>query len=123
MIYMINSTKPDKSILLIIVAFLLSVSYSPTGSFTEREGVKGFKETYNPSLQKKNNDASEGFDIDYLGIDQGPTLIQLENSDAGLIMDLMKDNKYIVNGSEKEGFRVEWIAKHPSAKLIELLIL
>lgn len=120
---MINSTKPDKSILLIIVAFLLSVSYSPTGSFTEREGVKGFKETYNPSLQKKNNDASEGFDIDYLGIDQGPTLIQLENSDAGLIMDLMKDNKYIVNGSEKEGFRVEWIAKHPSAKLIELLIL
>jgi len=49
------------------------------------------------------------FNKDYLGIDQGPILIQLENYQTELIWDLMKKNKYIVSGLKRAGFKGGWL--------------
>jgi hypothetical protein len=46
----------------------------------------------------------EWFDQDYLGIDQSPILIQLQNYRSGFVWSLMKKNLYIVEGLKKAGF-------------------
>ncbi|HYW97312.1 MAG TPA: glucoamylase family protein [Bacteroidales bacterium] len=63
-----------------------------------------FNMTYKTSSGKKG-----WFDVDYIGIDQGPILIQLENYQTGLIWDVMKKNKYIVAGLRRAGFSGGWL--------------
>jgi hypothetical protein len=70
----------------------------------------GFKDAFNPSFVHV--DGSKGwFDPDYLGIDQGPILIQLENYRTGLVWEIMKKNPYIVEGLRRAGFEGGWL-KH-----------
>ncbi|MEO0625677.1 MAG: glucoamylase family protein [Bacteroidota bacterium] len=71
-------------------------------------GQYGFKDAFNLSYTPP--DLPEGwFDIDYLGIDQGPILIQIENHRTGLIWELMKKNTYIRRGLERAGFEGGWL--------------
>ena len=73
-------------------------------------GQYGFKDAFNLSIINK--DGTQGWvDIDYLGIDQGPIVIQLENYRSGLVWDLMKKNPYIVAGLKKAGFKGGWLDK------------
>ena len=59
-----------------------------------------------------NKDGTQGWvDVDYLGIDQGPIVIQLENYRSAFIWDLMKKNPYIVAGLKKAGFKGGWLDK------------
>ena len=51
------------------------------------------------------------FNTDYIGIDQGPILIQLENYESGLIWGILRENKYIRKGLEKAGFTGGWLEK------------
>ncbi|TVQ01384.1 MAG: Tat pathway signal protein [Balneolaceae bacterium] len=51
------------------------------------------------------------FNPDYIGIDQGPILIQLENLETGLIWDILKKNEYIRDGLKKAGFTGGWLKK------------
>lgn len=68
----------------------------------------GFKDAFNLTITYK--DGTTGWvDRDYLGIDQGPILIQLENHRNGLIWDLLKKNKYIREGLKKAGFTGGWL--------------
>src|SRR5258706_446535 len=68
----------------------------------------GFFDSFNLSTIQK--DGTEGWvDPDYLGIDQGPILIQLENHRNHFVWDLMKKNKYIVAGLKKAGFSGGWL--------------
>ena len=66
----------------------------------------GFVDAFNLTVK---NGSQGWFDRDYLGIDQGPILIQLENYQSGLIWNLMKKNRYIVSGLKKAGFRNGWL--------------
>jgi hypothetical protein len=50
------------------------------------------------------------FDSDYLGIDQGPILLMIENYRTGLLWELMKRNPYFVRGLCRAGFTGGWIA-------------
>ncbi len=75
---------------------------------TKLYGEYGFKDAFNLTIEKK-GEMKEWFDIDYLGIDQGPILIQLENYRSGLIWNLMKKNPYIVEGLRKAGFEGGWL--------------
>ena len=71
-------------------------------------GQYGFRDAYNvtfPDPARPNG----WYDIDYLGIDQGPILIQIENHRSGLVWDLMKRNKYIRRGLKKAGFQGGWL--------------
>jgi hypothetical protein len=68
----------------------------------------GFRDAYNMAFVKE--DGSKGwFNLDYLGIDQGAILIQLENYQSELVWELMKKNRYIVSGLKKAGFTGGWL--------------
>jgi predicted esterase len=55
------------------------------------------------------------FNPDWLGIDQGPILLQLENHRTGLIWNLMKKNPYVVEGLRKAGFQGGWLDGAPQS--------
>lgn len=64
----------------------------------------GFKDAFNLTYQE------EGwFNPDYIGIDQGPILIQLENLQTELIWRILRENKYIKKGLKKAGFAGGWL--------------
>ena len=76
----------------------------------------GFKDAYNPtytfySVNNINPNINESgwIDRDYLGIDQGPIVIQIENHRSNLVWNLMKKNPYIVAGLKKAGFKGGWL--------------
>jgi hypothetical protein len=54
------------------------------------------------------------FDTDYLGIDQGPILIMIENLRTGLVWDRMKRNPHLVRGLRRAGFRGGWLEHAPA---------
>lgn len=68
----------------------------------------GFKDAFNLTITYQNGTAG-WFDQDYLGIDQGAILIQLENYRSDFVWNLMKKNRYIVSGLKKAGFSGGWI--------------
>ncbi|WP_044101912.1 glucoamylase family protein [Neolewinella persica] len=71
-------------------------------------GPYGFKDAFNLSFPDQ--ERPDGwFDVDYLGIDQGPIVIQLENHRSGLVWELMKKSPYIRKGLERAGFTGGWL--------------
>lgn len=71
----------------------------------------GFKDSFNMTYHDELLGDNVWVDHDYLGIDQGPILIQLENYQSELIWEVMKKNKYIVTGLKKAGFTGGWLEK------------
>jgi hypothetical protein len=68
----------------------------------------GFKDAFNMSIVY--NDGTTGwFDKDYLGIDQGPILLQLENYRDETVWNIMKKSPYIRDGLKKAGFTGGWL--------------
>lgn len=75
--------------------------------YNELVDTFGFKDAFNLTYQE---DHPEGwFDVDYLGIDQGPIAIQIQNYETGLIWNVMKRNPYIREGLRKAGFSGGWL--------------
>lgn len=73
-------------------------------------GEYGFKDAFN--LTYKDEKSPNGwYDIDYLGIDQGPILLMIQNHETELIWNIMKKNPYIVDGLKKAGFTSGWLEK------------
>jgi hypothetical protein len=69
----------------------------------------GFKDSFNPTYTWGSGNESGWVDKDYIGIDQGPIVLMIENYHSGLIWDLLKKNPYIVNGLQKAGFKGGWL--------------
>lgn len=74
-------------------------------------GEYGFKDAFNLTYKDPNN-STGWFDVDYLGIDQGPILLQIQNHETEMIWKLMKRNPYIINGLRKAGFSGSWLNQH-----------
>ena len=73
-------------------------------------GDYGFKDAFN--LTYVTSSTPKGwFDIDYLGIDQGPILLMIENQQSELLWKVMKKNSYILEGLRKAGFKGGWMNK------------
>jgi len=73
-------------------------------------GQYGFFDAFNPSYTWCEGCAEHGWvDHDYLGIDQGPILIQLENHRSGLIWETLKRSPYIRAGLQQAGFTGGWL--------------
>jgi hypothetical protein len=68
----------------------------------------GFRDAFNLTYQNPAG-YTGWFDIDYLGIDQGPILIQIQNHQSEFVWDLMKRNKYITSGLKMAGFSGGWL--------------
>jgi len=64
----------------------------------------GFLDSFNLTYNE------EGwFNTDYIGINQGPILIQLENLQSGLIWEILKKNPYVRQGLIRAGFAGGWL--------------
>lgn len=72
-------------------------------------GKYGFKDAFNPSYTFGAGNENGWFDKDYLGIDQGPILLQIENHRSQLIWNLMRKNPYVVAGLKRAGFKGGWL--------------
>jgi len=64
-------------------------------------GRYGFVDAFNPTLS--------WFDVDYLGIDQGPIVAMIENHRSGLVWKTMQKNPHIVRGLKRAGFKGGWL--------------
>ncbi len=76
----------------------------------------GFVDAFNPTLDRaiplKQGRVVPGvgwFEDDYLGIDQGPIVLMIENHRSGLIWRLMKKNPHVVRGLCRAGFTGGWL--------------
>ncbi|MBU1369968.1 MAG: Tat pathway signal protein [Bacteroidetes bacterium] len=69
----------------------------------------GFADAFNLSVSE-----AGWFAPDYIGIDQGALLIQLENHDSELIWNILKKNKYLKEGLIKAGFSGGWLTSSPA---------
>ncbi|HEX5960501.1 MAG TPA: glucoamylase family protein [Rhodanobacteraceae bacterium] len=81
----------------------------------------GFKDAFNPTfrldvpVQYSRVVPNEGwFDGEYLGIDQGPILLMIENYRSGFVWQVMRRNPYIRRGLERAGFTGGWLDKLPA---------
>ncbi|MGK7396548.1 MAG: glucoamylase family protein [Candidatus Cyclobacteriaceae bacterium M3_2C_046] len=72
-------------------------------------GKYGFKDAFNLSYPVKGGNG--WFNQDYLGIDQGPIIIQIQNYRNEMIWDLTKRNEYIIKGLKQAGFSGGWLEK------------
>ncbi|MEL6140202.1 MAG: glucoamylase family protein [Bacteroidota bacterium] len=87
---------------------LAALEHMWTTHYDRLVGQYGFKDAFNLTYTYEGNSAG-WFDIDYLGIDQGPILIQMENYRSELIWNVMKRSPYIRKGLERAGFRGGWL--------------
>ena len=72
-------------------------------------GEFGFKDAFNLSYNFTDQTQNGWFDKDYLGIDQGPILIQTMNYQNEFVWNLMKKVPYIIDGLRKAGFEGGWL--------------
>lgn len=111
------------------VPFAPEIAIPALRAMTERYGEHlftryGFVDAFNPTL--RNTDllppgvalgkgrivAGVGwFDDDYIGIDQGPILLMIENYRTGLIWKLMKKSEPVVRGLCRAGYRGGWLER------------
>jgi len=88
-------------------------------------GKYGFFDGYNETFTEINRSpkAQPGYpfwvDQDYLGIDQGPIVLMIENYRSSFLWDLMKRNPYIVQGLQRAGFKGGWLDKTETQKLLQ----
>ena len=80
-------------------------------------GRYGFVDAFNPSLTDTTLRVAQGritpglgwFDIDHLGIDQGPILLMIENHRTELVWRLLRANPHITRGLCRAGFTGGWL--------------
>jgi hypothetical protein len=77
-------------------------------------GSYGFRDAFNPTYRYPsayaNGPTTNGwFDIDYLGIDQGPIVLMAENLRTNFVWNLMKRNPHIRRGLVRAGFSGGWL--------------
>jgi hypothetical protein len=81
-------------------------------------GRYGFLDAFNPTLREPGPRLQHGriipglgwFDLDYLGIDQGPIVGMIENHRTELVWRLMRRNPDVTRGLCRAGFTGGWIA-------------
>ena len=87
-----------------------TLNYMWNTYYTDLVGEYGFKDAFN--LTYVTDQTPRGwFDVDYLGIDQGPILLMIANHQSGIIWNVMKKNPYILAGLKKAGFKGGWLDK------------
>ena len=76
----------------------------------------GFLDAFNPTLRTTEQlkhgriDPAQGwFDVDYLGIDQGPIVAMIENYRSELVWKTMRRNAHVVRGLQRAGFSGGWL--------------
>lgn len=74
--------------------------------------VDAFNPTFDADVKVQHGRVVPGvgwFDLDYLGIDQGPILAMTENYRSGLVWRVMRTNPHLRRGLRAAGFRGGWL--------------
>jgi hypothetical protein len=78
-------------------------------------GEYGFRDAFNPSFgapgRLPSADDAGWVDPQYLGIDQGPILVMIENYRSELVWRVMRANPYLRRGLERAGFTGGWLTQ------------
>ncbi len=70
----------------------------------------GFKASFNPTYDRKTEGPLCGWVSPYFfGLDQGPILLMVENYRSGMLWDLMRGCRWIVDGLHRAGFSGGWL--------------
>jgi hypothetical protein len=85
-------------------------------------GEYGFFDAFNPSFTFKDAKLHHGrlvdgmgwVDTDYLGIDQGPIVLMIENYRSDFVWSVMRRNLHIRRGLERAGFSGGWLEHKPT---------
>jgi hypothetical protein len=85
-------------------------------------GEYGFLDAFNPTFRLTDVPTPLGkvvpgagwYATNYLGIDQGPILLMLENHRSGLLWKLMKESKPLRDGLRRAGFAGGWLERAPA---------
>ena len=90
------------------IPFTPEVSIAAIEAMRKRYGTSlyreyGFADAFNPTFQ------NGWFDVDYLGIDQGPIIAMIENYRSGLLWEKMKKNPHVIRGLRRAGFTGGWL--------------
>ena len=90
------------------IAFTPEISIAAIEEMQRRYGSSlyrqyGFADSFNPTFN------NGWFDVDYLGIDQGPIIVMIENYRSGLVWETMKKNSHVVQGLKRAGFAGGWL--------------
>jgi hypothetical protein len=103
------------------IVFTPELSLAALREMKERYGSHlyskyGFLDAFNPTLRTSQgvtsgrvDPASGWFDVDYLGIDQGPIVAMIENHRSGLVWNVMRKNPHVVRGLKRAGFTGGWL--------------
>jgi hypothetical protein len=106
------------------IAFTPELSIAALREMKQRYGGNlyskyGFVDAFNPTLRMLRSsqgvttghvDPAQGwFDVDYLGIDQGPIVAMIENHRSGLVWKAMRKNPHVVRGLKRAGFTGGWL--------------
>ena len=104
------------------VAFTPAISIEAAAAMIERHGerlyrqygfIDSFNETLRIDVEPQDGTIIPGvgwFNTDYLGIDQGPIVLMIENYRSGLIWETMKKNPHVIRGLQRAGFTGGWLA-------------
>jgi hypothetical protein len=107
------------------IAFAPELAMPAIAEMSTRYGTNlystyGFLDAFNPTLRTTEQlkhgrvDPAEGwFDVDYLGIDEGPIIGMIENYRTGLVWKTMRRNAHIVTGLKRAGFTGGWLDQTP----------
>ena len=69
----------------------------------------GFKCSFNPTFQGRDQKGQGWISKGYYGLDQGPIVIMIENHRTGFLWELMKKCPFIIQGLRKAGFAGGWL--------------
>ncbi len=87
----------------------------------------GFIDAFNPSFSwadvpLKTGELVNGVgwvDNNYIGIDQGPIVLMIENYRNEFVWNVMKRNPYIRKGLERAGFKGGWLDQAAPSKTVQ----
>jgi hypothetical protein len=89
-------------------------------------GEYGFLDAFNPSFHFAEAKLHHGrltpsgwVDNDYLGIDQGPIVLMIENHRSGFVWEVMRRNPHIRRGLERAGFAGGWLEDAPAPAAVD----
>ena len=88
---------------------LSALEYLWQTHYSRLVGDYGFRDAFNLSYTFGKGNENGWFDVDYLGIDQGPILLQAETHRSGLLWTVMKKNPYLTEGLKRAGFNGGWL--------------
>jgi hypothetical protein len=88
------------------IPFAPEIAIPATRAMRDRYGARlyqryGFLDSFNPSL--------DWFNKEYIGIDQGPILLLIENYRTDLIWKTMRKSEYLRRALRKAGFTGGWL--------------